>query len=40
MKLIIKNLVSCIIGGENNHYLFSLKEAIKFVKIKKLKKII
>ena len=33
------NLVSCIIGGENNHYLFSLKEANDLCfKIKDLKK--
>ena len=34
-----KNLVSCIIGGENNHFLFSLREAQTFCdKIKELKK--
>ena len=35
-----KNIVSCLIGGENNHYLFGLKEAYNMCdKIKKLKKI-
>ena len=35
-----KNIVSCLIGGENNHYLFGLKEAYTMCdKIKKLKKI-
>ncbi len=34
-----KNLVSCIIGGENNHYLFNLREAeILCNKIKELNK--
>lgn len=35
-----KNIVSCLIGGENNHYFFGLKEAYNLCdKIKKLKKI-
>ncbi len=34
-----KKLLTCIIGGENNHYLFNVKEALKFChKIKDLKK--